>query len=163
MTSSACWGRENLRLPAPVIEMRPHPQCRKPPGFDQVGRHAVPVEMDAGQLPVVLGGRLLSARMISDTSHHGLSEYFRDGPSGKARTLLFNFLQARLAIAAVQAHLKDVIYNNPTQLTLDDTPMDVDLNELGTLFHHAFFDRQPLLRLSHLSPGAKASPPKDAA
>lgn len=146
-----------------MIEMRPHPQCRKPPGFDQVGRHAVPVEMDAGQLPVVLGGRLLSARMISDTSHHGLSECFRDGPSGRARTLLFDFLRARLAIAAVQAHLKYFIYNKHTQLALDDPPMDVDLDELDALFHHAFFDRQPLLRLSHLSPGAKATPPKDAA
>ena len=128
-----------------------------------MGRHAVPAEIDAGQLPVVRGGRLLSARMISDTSHHGLSEYFREGPSGKARTLLFDFLQARLAIEAVLAHLKYFIYNNQTQLTLDNPPMDVDLNELDTLFHHAFFDRQPLLRLSHLSPGAKASLPKDAA
>ena len=127
-------------------------------GFDQVGHFAVPAEIDAGLFPIVRGGRSLRA----DTSHHGLGEYFRTGPSGRARTLLLDFLRARLAIAAVQAHLKYFIYNNPTQPTLDDTPMDVDLTELGTLFHHAFFDRQPLLRLSHLSPGAKASPPEDA-
>ena len=100
--------------------------------------------------------------MIADTSHHGLGEYFRTGPSGRARTLLFNFLRVRLAIAAVQAHLKYFIYNNQTQLTLDDPPMDVGLNELDALFHHAFFNRQPLLRLSLPSPEAGATLPEDA-
>ena len=131
-------------------------------GFDQVGHFAVPAEIDAGQFPIVHGGRSLRAGMIADTSHHGLGEYFRTGPSGRARTLLFDFLQARLAIAAVQAHLKYFIYNNQTQLTLDDPPMDMDLNELDALFHHAFFDRRPLLRLSHPSPGASATLPEDA-
>ena len=131
-------------------------------GFDQVGHFAVPAEIDAGLLPIVRGGRSLQAGMIADTSHHGLGEYFRTGPSGRARTLLFDFLRARLAIEAVQAHLKYFIYDNQTQLTLNDPPMDVDLDELEALFHHAFFDRRPLLRLSLPSPGAGATLPEDA-
>ena len=127
-------------------------------GFDQVGHFAVPAEIDAGLFPIVRGGRSLRA----DTSHHGLGEYFRTGPSGRARTLLFDFLRARRAIAAVQAHLKYFIYSNQTQLTLDDPPMDVDLDKLDALFHHEFFNRQPLLRLTLPSPGAGATLPEDA-
>jgi len=125
-------------------------------GFDQVGHFAVPAEIDTGLFPMVRGGRSLQA----DTSHHGLGEYFRTGPSGRARTLLFDFLRARLAIEAVQAHLKYFIYYKPIQLTLDDPPMDVNLDELDALFHHAFFDRRPLLSLP--SPGAGATLPEDA-
>ena len=71
-------------------------------------------------MPILLHGKPVTARMISDGSNHGgIADYFTGSDKHQIRDMLLAFIHARVQNDAVVANLMKFIYNNQETLTLD--------------------------------------------
>ena len=111
--------------------------------FANVGAFVVPKTIDSGKMPILLHGKPLVARMISDGSNHGIADYFCSNKQ-QIRDTLLAFIHARVQNDAVIANLMKFIYNNQEMLTLDDgDAINLAYAEFEQRFDPSLFERGP--------------------
>lgn len=119
------------------------------PSFANVGAFVVPKTIDSGKMPILLRGKPVPARMISDGSNHGIADYFTGSDKHQIRDMLLAFIHARVQNDAVIANLMKFIYNNQETLTLDDgDPVDLAYAEFKQRFDPSLFERDRCVRVT---------------
>ncbi|MFG0229200.1 hypothetical protein [Achromobacter sp. 413638] len=117
--------------------------------FANVGAFVVPKTIDSGKMPILLHGKPLVARMISDGSNHGIADYFTGSNKQQIRDTLLAFIHARVQNDAVIANLMKFIYNNQEMLTLDDgDAINLAYAEFEQRFDPSLFERGRRVRVA---------------